>query len=64
MSFTAQQYADCFDMAEFVFTHCDRPEIKKNAQEMMLAVEMSVGQLRTSEQRTRLGLGKREGVIQ
>lgn len=71
MSFTAKQYEDVFDMAEFVYlsirTNAVRgielQKIRDDAQKMMLAVEMVVGQLRTGEDRERLGLGKPGGVV-
>lgn len=70
MSFSAKQYEDCFDLAEFVYVSISSRSVNGNlqkirgdAQKMMMAVEMIVGQLRNGEDRERLGLGKIEGAV-
>lgn len=58
-------------MAEFVYLSIktvavrgsELQNIKESAQKMMLAVEDTIGQLRTGEERARLGLGDKPGEL-
>lgn len=57
MSFNRRKYKETFDFAEMVYLHSRKPEIKRFAQILMIDVEDVIGQQRSNEKRSRLGLG-------